>query len=85
MPLRILWANNTEIASLSPVKGMQLEWITIQETKVKDHTSLQGMPLTQIYLSFEPERDTELLRGIRTLENINDNPSTKFWKELEPK
>ncbi len=83
MPLIILWANNTEIASLSPVKGMPLEWITIQETKVDDLSPLQGMPLTQIYLNFKPDRDTEILRAIRTLQKINDKPATEFWKEVE--
>lgn len=85
VPLTILWANNTEIADLSPVKGKPLEWITIQETKVNDLSPLNGMPLTQIYLNFKPERDTELLRAIRTLEKINDKPAAEFWKELEQK
>lgn len=85
MPLTVIWCNNTEIADLSPVKGMSLEWITIHGTKVKDLAPLKGMPLTQIYLDFKSERDTELLRSISTLVKINDKPAAEFLKEFEQK
>jgi hypothetical protein len=43
------------------------------------------MPLTILFCDFEPERDAEILRSIKTLETINDKPATKFWKEVDAK
>jgi hypothetical protein len=50
---------------------------------VSDHSPLKDMPLKTLYCDFKPERDTELLRSIKTLEIINGKPSAKFWKEVE--
>jgi len=32
---------------------------------------------------FVPERDTEILRSIKTLEKINSLPVAEFWKQVE--
>jgi hypothetical protein len=39
------------------------------------------MPLEDLYGDFKPERDTELLHSIKTLEKINDKPASEFWKQ----
>lgn len=41
------------------------------------------MPLKALVFDFKPERDTELIRSIKTLETINDKPAAEFWKEVE--
>ena len=41
------------------------------------------MPLKDLDCDFKPERDTELLRSIKTLETINGKPAAEFWKEVE--
>lgn len=46
--------------------------------KVSDLSVLAGMPLKDIQLNFDPERDKELLRSIKTLEKINFQPSADF-------
>jgi hypothetical protein len=43
------------------------------------------MPLKVINCDFKAERDTEILRSIKTLEKINDQPAAEFWKEVEQK
>jgi hypothetical protein len=43
------------------------------------------MPLQELQCDFKPERDTEILRSIKTLEKINDKPVKQFWKEVEAK
>jgi hypothetical protein len=39
------------------------------------------LPLTKLDCDFQPERDAKILRAIKTLETINDQPVKAFWKE----
>ena len=32
---------------------------------------------------FKPERDTDIVRSIKTLETINGKPVAEFWKDVE--
>jgi hypothetical protein len=41
------------------------------------------MPLRQLGLDFRPERDTEELRSLKGLQQINDQPAGEFWKAQE--
>lgn len=50
---------------------------------VADFSLLTDMPLNEVSLDFKPERDTDILRSIKTLETINDKPVAEFWKEVE--
>jgi len=43
------------------------------------------MPLKHLACDFKPERDTEILRSIQTLETINVKPAKEFWKSVEGK
>jgi hypothetical protein len=36
-------------------------------------------------ISFSAVRDAKLLRSIKTLQKINDNPVAEFWKEVDGK
>jgi hypothetical protein len=40
------------------------------------------MPLKQLRCDFKPERDTDLLRSLATLEHINGKSATDFWNEV---
>ncbi len=81
MPLKFLHCDRTEVSDLSPLKGMKLEDFTCNDTKVVDLSPLRRMPLKALWCDFEPERDTELLRSIKTLETINGKPAAEFWKD----
>ena len=48
-----------------------------------DLAPLKGMPLKQHWLDFRAERDTEVLRSLNRLEQINDKPAKQFWKAQE--
>jgi hypothetical protein len=41
------------------------------------------MPLKKVWVTFKPQRDTQILRSLKTLETINDKPVAEFWKEVE--
>ena len=83
IPLELLWFSNTNVSDLSPLKGMPLFSLVCNGTQIVDYSLLKDMPLTELDLDFKPERDTELLRSIKTLEQVNDKPLAEFWKEVE--
>lgn len=83
MHLDLLNIYGTQVSDISPLKGMPLKTLNVGGTKVSDLSLLKDMPLKNVTLDFKPERDTELLRSIKTLETINDKPVAEFWKEVE--
>ncbi len=83
MKLNALVCTNTLVADLSPLKGMPLWQLHCSATKVTDLSPLKDMPLTDLQCDFKPDRDTEILRSIKTLETINGKPAAEFWKEVE--
>ena len=83
MPLEVLGIHTTKIADPSPLQGMKLKELHCYRTKVSNYSLLKEMPLKLMYFDFDPMRDTELLRSIKTLEMINEKPAAEFWKEVE--
>lgn len=83
MPLTMLLCNATQVFDLSPLKGMPLVYLQCNSTPVSDLTPLNDLPLKTLIFDFKPDRDTELLRSIKTLETINEKPAAEFWKEVE--
>lgn len=69
--------------NLSPLAGMPIELLQIGGTTASDFSVLKDMPLKDLGLDFKPERDTELLRSLTTLETINEKPVADFWKEVD--
>jgi hypothetical protein len=43
------------------------------------------MPLTELWLTFRPERDAEIVRSFMRLQFINNKPAADFWKEVDGK
>jgi formylglycine-generating enzyme required for sulfatase activity len=83
MRLMELFCNQTRVKDLSPLKGMPLHWLYCEDTSVTDLAPLKGMPLKSLRVDFKPERDAEILRSIKTLETINDQPAAEFWKKVD--
>ena len=69
-----------KLSDLSPLQGMGLTLLTLYNTQVSDLSPLQGMPLKELWCDFKPERDTAILRSIRTLQKINDKPAREVLK-----
>jgi Leucine-rich repeat (LRR) protein/tRNA A-37 threonylcarbamoyl transferase component Bud32 len=76
-------AGRGRLADLWPLKGLRLTYLDCSASKVETLSPLKGMPLTEIVPDFSPERDTEILRSIKTLEKINGKPTAEFWNEVE--
>ncbi len=86
MPLVSLNLAGIEIKDISVLKGMPLQQLVIsncQITQDSDFSVLKDMPLKDLSIDFKPERDTDVLRSIKTLETINNKPVAEFWKEVE--
>lgn len=85
MPLQSVNCNGTPLADLSPLKDIPLTSFGCSGTKVSDLSPLRGMPLKVLMCDFKPERDSAIVRSIKTLEKINDKPAAEFWKEVDAK
>jgi serine/threonine protein kinase/formylglycine-generating enzyme required for sulfatase activity len=81
--LRSISLVDTSVSDLSPLKGQPLHYLRCSKTRISDLSLIKAMPLWQLNLDFNPERDTDLLRSIKTLGMINGKPTAEFWKEVE--
>lgn len=85
MALSTLSIEETQVSDLSALEGMPLTALFSRTGKVTNLSPLKGMPLKNLSCDFNPERDTDLLRSLTSLENINHKPAAEFWKEVEEK
>src|SRR5262249_21811052 len=86
MPLRYLemWRLGS-VTDFSVLQDMQLTYLNIAGCNLTDLSLLRSKPLKGVWCDFKPERDTELLRSIKTLEKINGKPAAEFWKQVNGK
>ena len=73
----------TDVSDLSPVRDLRLTEILCDRTKIVDLSPLKNMPLKSLTCDFVPERDSEILRSIKTMERINEKSAAEFWKEVD--
>jgi serine/threonine protein kinase len=85
MPLRYLNCRNTPVTTLEPLARLPLFFVDCRGTRVADLQALSGMSLTTLYYDFNPRLDNEVLRSLKTLQQINGKPAQQFWQEVEPK
>ncbi|MFA6562726.1 MAG: protein kinase [Verrucomicrobiia bacterium] len=83
MPLTELNLENTDVTELSPIKKAPLEMIYCDKTHVTDLSPLKGSRLQLLRCDFVRERDSEVLRSIKTLVTINGLPASEFWKRVK--
>ena len=74
---------STNVSDLSPLKGMPLITLQTYRTLVVDLSPLKGMPLESLHCDFKAERDSEILRSIKTLKSINEKSALEFWKGVD--
>ncbi|MBL8817459.1 MAG: protein kinase [Planctomyces sp.] len=84
MPLSFLELHRTRIDDLSILRGMPLTHLDLFECiNITDFSPLKELPLEEIRFEFKPERDTEILRSIKTLRRINSELATEFLAATE--
>ena len=74
--------SGTPVTDITPLRGMPLTTLICGQL-VTDLSPIREMPLRMLSVNFMPERDTELLRSIKTLETVNLKPVADFWREVE--
>ena len=79
MKLQRLLCDSTLVSDLAPIQGMPLTELTCEDSRIVDLAIIKDMPLKHLRCDFVPERDSALLRGIKTLELINLQPVVEFW------
>jgi eukaryotic-like serine/threonine-protein kinase len=70
------------VTDLTPLRGMPLAQFG-DPCGVADIAPLLGMPLKSVRYCVDPKRDREILRSIKTLEEINRLPVAEFWKQVD--
>ena len=83
MPLGHIDINNSLVSDLSPLSEAPLATLFCHSTRVTELLPIKDVPLKEIRYDFDPKRDTETLRSIKTLEKINGLPVAEFWKQVE--
>jgi len=86
MTLESLSCNGTEIRDLSLLQGMPLQLLQVHHTRVQDLSPLQGTPLKELRFDqglMSSQRNRDIVRGLTTLETINNQPAAEFWKKVD--
>lgn len=79
MPITYLTVDGTQVTDLSPLRGIAIQHLYCQDTKITQLAPLKGMPLKRLHFDLKQDSDLVLVRGIKTLESINDIPAAQFW------
>lgn len=83
-PLQALEAHGNPIRDLSPLTNNTIMYLNIYRTLITDWSPIKTMPrLKMISFDFVKSRDSDLLRSIVTLEEINERSVDVFWMLLD--
>ncbi|HZE96668.1 MAG TPA: protein kinase, partial [Planctomycetota bacterium] len=80
--LSILSLASAPVRDLSPLEGMDLSRLTIKGCPVTDLSPLKRVKLRELNCDFEAKRDTDVLKSMPALEQINGVPVEEFWRRL---
>lgn len=82
MPLVGLECHRTDVADLEPLRGIQSFFaLNIISTRVRDLSPLKDTPgIKWLWCDFDASRDAAVLREVKSLERINNQPAAEFLK-----
>jgi tetratricopeptide (TPR) repeat protein/tRNA A-37 threonylcarbamoyl transferase component Bud32 len=84
LPLHSLEVHGNPITDLSPLANSHIENLNIYKTAITDWSPIKTMPrLQMISFDFDKARDSDILRAVKTLEQINERSAVDFWKSIE--
>lgn len=81
LPLDHLTLDYSKVRDLSAVAKMPLRHLVCSHTPVSDIAPLMEVSLKIVVLDTKRIQNLELLRSHSTLEKINNQPASEFWKE----
>ncbi len=82
--LKTLCLDGMPATDLTPLRGLRLKTLSIKGTPVADLTPIKEMPLQSLRLDYQADRK-EVLRSLKSLEDINGKSPADFWKEVDGK
>jgi serine/threonine protein kinase len=68
------------LADVSCLKGARIQELNLRNTRVVDLSPLKDMPLQNLDFDRSAATDFAVLKAIRTLKTINDQPAADFFK-----
>ena len=68
------------LIDLSLLRNKPLTVLSFRGRPITDLSLLSTFPLRDVAFDFNPWRDTERLKAIKTLEKINYKTAAEFWK-----
>jgi serine/threonine-protein kinase len=83
LPLDQLDIEHTSVSDLTPLKGLALTRLRCRDTNTADFGALAEMPLRELFCDFDPKKDADRLRAIKSLQKLNGQPIVEVWKETE--
>jgi serine/threonine-protein kinase len=78
-----LGLSNTRVVDLTPLLGMPLQRLQITGAPVRDLSPLRALPLQTLDCDRILATDYSVLKGIRSLKTVNDQPPAEFLKNLK--
>jgi WD40 repeat protein len=83
-PLKFLRITHTKVDRLDALADLPAEELNCEGTPVTDLSPLKGLPLRVLSCDFVAERDTAILRGIKTLQKINGKSTAESGRRSMP-
>lgn len=84
MPLHSLEVHGNPITDLSPLTDSPVVNLNIHKTSISDWSPIKTMPrLKMISFDFDQASDSDILRSVTTLEQINERSAVEFWEATE--
>lgn len=83
MKLVALYCERSQVNDISALSRMPLTTLDISETAIADLSPIKNLTLEWLQCDFKRERDTTLLRSIKTLLIVNEKPVIEFWKDVD--
>ncbi|HEV3027728.1 MAG TPA: protein kinase, partial [Planctomycetota bacterium] len=80
--LSIVALTGLPLRDLSALEGLDLARLTVKGCPVADLSPLRRVRLRELHCDFEAKRDTDLLKSMPLLEQINGMPVEEFWRKL---
>ncbi|HVR84507.1 MAG TPA: protein kinase [Planctomycetota bacterium] len=80
--LSIVALSGLPLRDLAPLEGLDLARLTVKGCPVTDLSPLRRVRLRELHCDFDAKRDTEVLKSMPLLEQINGMPVEEFWRKL---
>ena len=80
--LGIVALTNLPLRDLSALEGLDLARLTVKGCPVTDLSPLKRVRLRELHCDFDAKRDTEVLKSMPLLEQVNGVPVEEFWRKL---